>query len=141
MLIHPVGREHQQASHGGLYGYAQLREACLAAFDDIIQIPKQDEVSVGDRIDRIEMQLEALVASRSVLLERQVGMHRCARQRNGQSDISIVAIECRIDAQAEIRHESVVGKARHVQFGPSRILESASHAAPISDLKSRQCIK
>lgn len=141
MLIHPVRRKHQQAPGHWLYREPELRKARLAAIDDVIQVPKQYEVAVGDRIDRIEMQLKALVGLGSVLLERQIGMLRRVWQRDGQSNVSIISLKRRIDAPAEVMSERLVREARHVELRPSRVLQSAPYAPSIDDLKPRQTLK
>ncbi len=88
MLVHPVRREHQQPSLARGNGEPELREAGFAALLDVVQIPEQDEIAVGEMIDCVEMQLETLLPIGTVALQDEVRILRGIRYRGIASPTS-----------------------------------------------------
>ena len=65
MLVHPVGRENEQATGPRLDTEIELRETGFAALLDVIQVPEQHEVTVGYLVDGIEVRLEGFLSART----------------------------------------------------------------------------
>jgi tetratricopeptide (TPR) repeat protein len=72
VLVHPVRREHQQPPGPRRHGEIQSRQARFTAGGDVIEIPQQHQVAIGEMVDGIEVELEALIAAAVVALHDQV---------------------------------------------------------------------
>ena len=76
MLIHPVGREDEQAPGPRRDLETEIGKTCRATALDVVEIPQEHQIAIRQMIDGIEMQLESLTGRRAVTLQDEIGAGR-----------------------------------------------------------------
>ncbi len=141
MLVKPVRWKHQQASGLGLDGNSKLREFGAAAFFDIVQIPKENQVAIGFFADRIKMQLKAFIAGGLVALHHQFADFIGERNGNRLFENFVVLPAMPMHVLENHGTETGIGKRIEIEFGPGALIMTRAYTATIRSLEALQAMK